>query len=88
MPLSTSSTFTLAPGITAPAESVTTPRMSPEFVFCAMAVRAGHNMARPRLARIHCFMLPPENYFCLRCTRYAAGLRFLCCIGPPPEIRQ
>jgi hypothetical protein len=26
-------------------------------------------------------MLPPENYFCLRSTRYAAGLRSLSCIG-------
>ena len=46
-------------GMIAPDESVTTPRISPEFVFCATAARAGHNMARPRLARIHCFILPP-----------------------------
>src|SRR5580698_4492225 len=59
IPLSTSSTFTVAPGMIAPDESVTTPRISPEFVFCATAARAGHNMARPRLARIHCFILPP-----------------------------
>src|ERR1700759_3270676 len=59
MPLSTASIFTVAPGITAPAESVTVPRMLPELVFCATAAKAGHNKARPRLARIHCFILPP-----------------------------
>src|SRR5690348_303754 len=59
MPLSRSSTFTVAPGMTAPAESVTTPRILPELVFCATAMRTGHIRARPRLPRIHCFILPP-----------------------------
>jgi hypothetical protein len=34
-PLSTSLTVTVTPGMTAPAESVAVPRISPEFVFCA-----------------------------------------------------
>src|SRR5437016_3247068 len=34
-PVSTLRIVTAAPGITAPVASVTVPRMSPEFVFCA-----------------------------------------------------
>jgi hypothetical protein len=31
--------------------------------------------ATPRLAHIHCFILPPENYFCLRSAVLSSGLR-------------
>src|ERR1700755_2078497 len=79
MPLSTSSIFTVAPGMTAPAESVTTPRMLPELVFCAIAAKAGNNRARQRLARIHCFMLPPgvvPNLLALNSSLWPALLSF------------
>src|ERR1700761_204513 len=67
-PVSLFVTMTVTPGSSAPVESVTVPRMSPEFVACAWAmptpsVHAKHRAIALTVERIN-LIVPPKDYGC------------------------
>src|ERR1700756_2443494 len=63
MPESRLVTVTLTPSTTAPVASVTVPRISPEFVFCAnplVTLKAKRQTARTARDTLHIYRRPPR----------------------------